>query len=218
MPASRASRSLHPNESPRCHDTESRIGKLDVLGPRYGTKSDFVPQFSRCPSGWLYYFFKNVPLSKSSKAVRSSCWVFITIGPYQATGSCSGLPDTRRKRIPFSPACTSTSSPRSKTTSERLSASEGGAVSNHLTPSVGTASGPDARYRTSRLPRIRKRRHAWWFRWAAAFSSARRYRHIDVNGICSNAIHWTAFAPKTAANQTDFRYRHRPLFPGCRPN
>src|SRR5207302_2162907 len=45
---------------------------------------------------------------------------------------------------PSSPACTVTSSPRSKTISERLSASTGGVVSAHFTASVGTAKGPDA--------------------------------------------------------------------------
>ena len=55
---------------------------------------------------------------------RASCsCVFITIGPYQATGSCNGLPETSRKRMPSSPACTVTSSPLSKRISERLSAS-----------------------------------------------------------------------------------------------
>ena len=88
--------------------------------------------------------FKNVPRSSSSNASCSSSCVFITIGPYQATGSSSGFPETSRNRIPSSPACTTTSSPRSKSTSDRLSASDGGAVSSHPTPSVGTASGPDA--------------------------------------------------------------------------
>ena len=35
--------------------------------------------------------------------LRSSSCVFITIGPYHATGSSSGLPDTSRKRMPSSP-------------------------------------------------------------------------------------------------------------------
>ena len=56
----------------------------------------------------------------------------------------SGFPETSRNRIPSSPACTVTSSPRSKSTSERLSASAGGVVSAHPTASVGTASGPEA--------------------------------------------------------------------------
>src|SRR5262249_20902422 len=93
---------------------------------------------------YTFFVFKNVPFSSSLKACRSSSCVFITMGPYQATGSSSGLPETSRKRMPSSPACTATSSPRSNRTSERLSASEGGAVSSQPTPSVGTASGPDA--------------------------------------------------------------------------
>src|SRR5579863_1383654 len=81
--------------------------------------------------------FRKVPSSSSSNACRNCSWVFITIGPYQATGSPNGLPETRRNRIPSGPAGTSTSSPRSKTTSERLSAADGGAVSSHAIPSVG---------------------------------------------------------------------------------
>src|SRR5262249_16346188 len=70
--------------------------------------------------------------------------VFITIGPYQATGSSSGFPETNRKRIPSSPAWTVTSSPLSKRMSDRFSASAGGVVSDHLMASVGTDKGPDA--------------------------------------------------------------------------
>src|ERR1700746_308494 len=92
----------------------------------------------------LNYFFRNVPCSSSRNACCSSCCVFITMGPYHATGCSSGLPETSRKRIPSSPACTETSSPRSKTTRERFSASVGGCVSSHPTLSVGTASGPEA--------------------------------------------------------------------------
>src|SRR6266436_8768169 len=88
--------------------------------------------------------FKNVPRSSSSNACRNSACEFITIGPYHATGSSNGLPETSRKRKPSSPACTITSSPRSKSTSERLSASAGGFVSSQPTDSVGTASGSEA--------------------------------------------------------------------------
>src|SRR3984957_20727437 len=92
----------------------------------------------------FYFLSKNIPSCNSAKACRNCSCVFITIGPYHATGSPSGFPETSRKRIPSSPACTSTSSPRSKTTSDRFSASDGGFVSSHPTPSVGTASGPEA--------------------------------------------------------------------------
>src|ERR1035441_2567014 len=88
--------------------------------------------------------FRNVPRSSSSNAWRNSCCVFITMGPYHATGSTSGFPETSRKRTPSSPACISISSPRSKSTSERFVAAVGGFVSAHPTASVGTASGPEA--------------------------------------------------------------------------
>ena len=48
--------------------------------------------------------FKNVPSRSSSNAFCSCSCVFITIGPYHATGSLSGSPDTSRKRMPSSPA------------------------------------------------------------------------------------------------------------------
>ena len=41
-----------------------------------------------------------LPSRRSESAWRSSAWVFITIGPYQATGSSSGLPEISRKRMP----------------------------------------------------------------------------------------------------------------------
>src|SRR6202040_1707014 len=85
-----------------------------------------------------------VPLRSSATACCSSALVFITIGPYQATGSSIGLPETSKNLMPSSPASTVTSSPRSKSTSERLSASAGGWVSAHSTASVGTANGPEA--------------------------------------------------------------------------
>jgi hypothetical protein len=59
-----------------------------------------------------------VPSCRSAIACLSCSCVFITIGPYQATGSSIGWPDTRRNRIPSGPACTVISSPRSNSTSE----------------------------------------------------------------------------------------------------
>src|SRR4030042_5883915 len=46
-------------------------------------------------SGHFPLYFIKIPFSYSSKARRSSSWVFITIGPYQATGSPIGLPHTK---------------------------------------------------------------------------------------------------------------------------
>ena len=94
-------------------------------------------------------------------AAVAAC-VFITIGPYQATGSSSGLPETSRKRMPSSPACTVTSSPRSKRTSERLSASAGGVVSSPADAfgRHGQRAGRVAELAAARRRR-RRRRGAW---------------------------------------------------------
>src|SRR5689334_5253411 len=87
----------------------------------------------------------NVPLRSSLTACCSSALVFITIGPYQATGSSIGLPETRRKRMPSSPACTVTSSPRSNTTSDRLPVRSRTRVSPAAVSfSVSTPNGADA--------------------------------------------------------------------------
>src|SRR5213594_775864 len=64
-----------------------------------------------------------VPSCSSAYARRSSSGVFITMGPYHATGSSIGFPDTSRNRIPASPAWTVTASPLSNSTSDRFSAS-----------------------------------------------------------------------------------------------
>jgi hypothetical protein len=50
------------------------------------------------------FFFRKVPSWSSVNACWSCSCVFITIGPYHATGSSSGFPETSRKRIPSSPA------------------------------------------------------------------------------------------------------------------
>jgi hypothetical protein len=60
----------------------------------------------------------NVPSFNSSTACRNCAWVFITMGPYHATGSSIGFPDTSRNRMPSGPACTVSSSPRSNSTRE----------------------------------------------------------------------------------------------------
>src|SRR5205814_8700152 len=85
----------------------------------------------------------NVPSCNSCSACCSSCWVFITIGPYHATGSSIGLPETSRKRIPSGPAFTTISSPRSNSTKEWFVASYSGGASGFATCSVRTARGSD---------------------------------------------------------------------------
>jgi hypothetical protein len=43
-------------------------------------------------SSSFYRFLINVPSRYSRKAVSSSAWVFMTMGPRQATGSFNGFP------------------------------------------------------------------------------------------------------------------------------
>ena len=52
-----------------------------------------------------------VPSRYSWKATLSSSWVFMTIGPYHATGSLMGIPETRRNLTPSPPAVIPTRSP-----------------------------------------------------------------------------------------------------------
>src|ERR1700759_1076482 len=92
----------------------------------------------------FYFVFRNVPFSNSLNASLNCSCVFITIGPYHATGSCRGLPETSRNRMPSSPACTVTSLPLPKSTRLRFSTSVGTVVSDQPRPSVGTAKGSDA--------------------------------------------------------------------------
>ena len=58
-----------------------------------------------------YGWRMNLPVCSSLMAWRNSACVFITIGPYQATGSSSGWPETSKNRMPSGPAWTTISSP-----------------------------------------------------------------------------------------------------------
>src|SRR5262249_31955984 len=124
--------------------------RLLLLGPRPRAFLDAAAGFFLAAAHSIdinrdYPFLMNVPSRSSLKACCSSSSVFITIGPYHATGSSIGLPDTRRNRIPSSPASTTTSSPRSKSTSDRLPVSPG--VERTVPPptcSVSTPCGSDA--------------------------------------------------------------------------
>jgi len=49
---------------------------------------------------YIPVFLMKVPSRYSLKASSSSASVFITIGPYQAIGSCKGLPEINSRRVP----------------------------------------------------------------------------------------------------------------------
>ena len=66
------------------------------VGPCHGARWGGV--FAQC-TGRI-----NVPLRSSAIAWRSSAWVFITIGPCQATGSSIGAPEISKNRTPCGPA------------------------------------------------------------------------------------------------------------------
>ena len=100
-----------------------------------------------------------VPSLSSAQAWRSSSRVFITMGPYHATGSSMGLPDTSRNRMPSSPACTTISSPWSNSTSDRLPA---GPPSCRPVSSFITDRGCDASRKVP-LP-ANTYANAWWDR------------------------------------------------------
>jgi len=66
-----------------------------TLGARFGTRRS-AHNLQRC--------LMKLPACSSDIACRSSSCVFITMGPYQATGSSIGLPETSKNRMPSSPA------------------------------------------------------------------------------------------------------------------
>jgi len=98
-------------------------------------------------------------------------------GPVPGHGLLQRFPETSRKRMPSSPACTMTSSPRSKSTSERFSAARRIRV-RPMTGSVGTSRGPDA---LQEFPRAREYvgERVGVFRWEGSFGvpAARTHRY-----------------------------------------
>lgn len=87
--------------------TTYRLEELDDQYPRSLMSCHaHSPNAFTClgPGEMRYGCLMNVPLCSSVTACRNCSWVFMTIGPYHATGSSIGLPDTNRKRIPCSPA------------------------------------------------------------------------------------------------------------------
>ena len=78
----------HRRASPSSRLTRGGVGAVERVGR----------------SRRLHLLLMKVPLRSSPTACCSSACVFMTIGPYQATGSSIGLPETSRKRMPSSPA------------------------------------------------------------------------------------------------------------------
>src|SRR6266571_3499796 len=147
-----------------------------------------------------------VPSWSSAYARRSSSGVFMTMGPYHATGSSIGFPDTRRNRIPASPACTVTASPLSNSTSERFCTSPLPPLplaTTGPTCSVRTAPGSEASRNVpppsntgKRVPRRLDRQR---------LALARRDPHVEIARVRRHPFDRTGFPPKAAADHADAR-------------
>jgi quercetin dioxygenase-like cupin family protein len=114
-------------------------GDAHILSSAPGMRATLLSN----PSKALVYLsvpFVKVPFLRSLNACCNSSAVFITMGPYHATGSSMGRHETSRNRMPSSPACTTTSSPRSNSTSERFSLSCG--TDRAVAPSICSVTTP----------------------------------------------------------------------------
>ena len=108
-------RTVHLHDSAVAPEDEFPIAR--VLGERFGVRTVLATPLIRdgIPIGTILMRRlavrryrsasgrRNVPSLSWAKACRSSSWVFMTIGPYQATGSLRGWPDTSKNRTPSSP-------------------------------------------------------------------------------------------------------------------
>ena len=146
------------------------------------------------------------PVLQIRHRLRSSSAVFITIGPYHATGSSIGLPDTSRKRMPSSPACTTTSSPRSNRTSDRFPAlARRDRTGAPPSSSVRTAPRLATRRGTCPIRRTRRRRRGACDPTGSALAAARRHRDVEVARIGGDAVDRTASLPRTRPHTTRTR-------------
>src|SRR6266705_25385 len=150
-----------------------------------------------------------VPSWSSAYARRSSSCVFMTMGPYHATGSSIGFPDTSRNRIPASPAWTVTASPLSNSTSDRFPTSAAGPppppapVTTGPTRSVRTAPGSEASRNVpppsntgKRVPRRLDRQR---------LALARRDPHVEIARVRRHPFDRTGLPPKAAADHANAR-------------
>ena len=130
--------------------------------------------------------------------------MFMTIGPYQATGSSSGFPETRRKRTPSSPG---------------LHHDFIASIEEHERAIVGR------RGRRGIRPANRLGRHGKRIRGVAELSRARehvgervprgldrqglslarRHGHVEINGIGGDAVHRAGLTPEFSADEANVR-------------
>jgi hypothetical protein len=113
----RARRKVAPYKRHAKDNSALRANRLPLRHSRVLSQPKITPAQPTCLAPIQRCLMK-APVCSSAIAWRSCSSVFITIGPYHATGSSIGLPETSRKRIPSSAAWTRISSPRSNSTSE----------------------------------------------------------------------------------------------------
>ena len=92
----------------------------------------------------------------------------------------------------------------SNSTSERLSASDGGVVSSQCTGSVGTARGSDA-LQNFPAPAKTEAKACRVVPTGNAFQPARRHRNIQIHRVCGNPVDRAALAPEMTADHTNMR-------------
>ena len=147
-------------------------------------------------------FKESAPFQLFKRLAQLVC-VFITIGPYHATGSSSGLPETSRKRMPSRPPAPSLRR-RCRTAPANGCPPPWAASFQPAHPSVGTASGPGRVAELARSRRTRRRRHDASSRPAVS-SAARRHRHIQIHRIGRDPIHRALLAPEIPADHAHVR-------------
>ena len=157
-----------------------------------------------------------VPFCKSDSACRISSRVFMTIGPYHATGSPSGFPRPAGTGCPRSPACTVTSSPRSNRTSERLPTQIehrrfvdlAGGVGEHAARRDASRNVPaPCEHVRERVPRGFD---------GQRLAPAGRHRDVEIHRIGRDAVHRPALAPEICRTRPSRACRRRRRSRGCR--
>ena len=146
--------------------------------------------------------FRNVPRLSSSNACWSCSCVFITMGPYHATGSPNGFPDDQEEPDPFVPGLHRNLVSAVKEHERAVFRLRG---RRRVRPAD-----PFGRHR-QRLGRVAEltgsaedvRKGVPGHLDRQRPSPARRHRYIQVDRIGRDTVHGAALAPETAADNAN---------------
>ena len=128
------------------------------------------------------------------------------MGPYHATGSSSGLPDTSRKRTPSSPACHGDFVTAIEDHQRAIAEHRTGVASSEIADQFGlhgerlrgiaerAAAGEDVGKRVSRV-----------VDWRAACVLFGGDRDIEITRVSGDAFHRSLLAPELAAHHSHMR-------------